>query len=413
MLARIIEIVINGNERDGMLSLKGIMFFLACALLAQTAVAADPQSIYQESATALYNLDFSTAQHGYETLTQDYPENPDYWNALASSVWLKIIYDQQKLNIESFSGRASFGTRESKDAVNAGDEKHLRDTVATAMAKAGAMLQKNPNDVRALYALGISNATLASFESTIKRAYLTAHGKAKAARDLHQRVLKLDPTFDDARMSIGTYDYVIGVLPSVFRFLLAPFGVRGAGKEAGIRQLETAAAKGKMNSTDARMVLTVVYNREKKYDEALRLLNELHAKYPRNFLFEMAKATIYEKMKEGDQAVRVYEEVLGKVQRKQDGYERLRAAKVHYSLGTSNVNRYQFEKAAEDFERVVSSGDASPDEKAGAHLWLGKIFDSKKERAKALEQYDLVLNLDCDPGLKEEAQRYKRRAYGQ
>ena len=67
----------------------------------------------------------------------------------------------------------------------------------------------------------------------------------------------------------------------------------------------------------------------------------------------------------------------------------------------------------EDFERVVSSGDASPDEKAGAHLWLGKIFDSKKERAKAVEQYDLVLKLDCDPGLKEEAQRYKRRAYGQ
>ena len=107
----------NGKVRAGILSLKGIMCVLACV---QTAVAADPQTIYQESATALYNLDFSTAQHGYETLTQDYPENPDYWNALASSVWLKIIYDQQKLNIESFSGRATFGTRESKDAVNAG-----------------------------------------------------------------------------------------------------------------------------------------------------------------------------------------------------------------------------------------------------------------------------------------------------
>jgi tetratricopeptide (TPR) repeat protein len=413
MLARTIEIVMIGNERAGMLSLKGIMFFLACALLVQTAVAADPQSIYQESATALYNLDFSTAQHGYETLTQDYPENPDYWNALASSVWLKIIYDQQKLNIESFSGPASFGTRDSKDAVNPDEEKRLRDTVAMAMAKAGTILKKNPNDVHALYALGISNATLASFESTIKRSYFAAHGKAKTARDLHQRVLNLDPTFDDARMSIGTYDYVIGVLPGFLRFLLAPFGIRSEGKEAGIRQLETAAAKGKMNSTDARMVLTVVYNREKKYDEALRLINELHAKYPRNFLFEMAKAAVYEKMKQGDQAVRVYEEVLEKVQRKQDGYDRLRAAKVYYSLGTSNVNRYQFEKAAEDFEHVVSGEDSSPNEKAGAYLWLGKIFDSRKERMKALEQYDALLKLDCDPELKEEAQRYKRRPYGQ
>src|SRR4051812_37330031 len=126
----------KGNERAGILSRKGIMFFLACALLVQTAVAADPQSIYQESTTALYNLDFSTAQDGYETLTKDYPENPDYWNALASSLWLKITYDQQKLNIESFSGRASFGTREAKDEVNATDEKRLRETVATAMTKA-------------------------------------------------------------------------------------------------------------------------------------------------------------------------------------------------------------------------------------------------------------------------------------
>ena len=324
----------------------------------------------------------------------------------------KIIYEQEKLNLESFSGDASFGTKESRDAVNADDEERLRETVAVAMAKADARLQKNPNDVHALYALGISNATLASFESTIKRSYLTAHGKAKAARDLHQRVLKLDPMFDDARISIGTYDYVIGVIPSFFRFLLAPFGIHGAGKEAGIQQLETAATKGKMNSTDARMVLTVIYNREKKYEQALRLIDELYGKYPHNFLFEMAKATIYEKMKQPDQAVRVYEEVLGKVQRRQDGYERLRAARVYYSLGTTNVNRYEFEKAAEDFESVVSSQDSPPNEKAGAYLWLGKIFDSKKERTKAVQQYDALLKLDCDSALKEEAQRYKRRAYG-
>src|SRR5690242_17883214 len=107
------RIVMTGNEREGMLSLKGIMFLLVTAVYLAVALpvltgqraAADPKQIYEDATNALYNLDFSTAERGYETLTRDHPENPDYWNALASAVWLKITFDQQKLNLESFSGR--------------------------------------------------------------------------------------------------------------------------------------------------------------------------------------------------------------------------------------------------------------------------------------------------------------------
>src|SRR5262245_29858625 len=138
-----------GKDFDGMLSLKGIMFrrfVLVCVMLLGSrlwATAADPKLLYDQSTDALYNLDFNTAQHGYETLTHDYPDNPDYWNALASSIWLRILYEQEKLNMESFSG-SSLGTKDSRDAVNAADEKRLRDTIATAIAKCDAMLKKNP-----------------------------------------------------------------------------------------------------------------------------------------------------------------------------------------------------------------------------------------------------------------------------
>jgi hypothetical protein len=97
---------------------------------------------------------------------------------------------------------------------------------------------------------------------------------------------------------------------------------------------------------------------------------------------------------------------------KTDGYERLRAAKVHYAIATGNVERLQFETALADFGRVTSSEDATANEKANAHLWMGKIFDSKKERTKAIQQYEALLRLDCDPGLKSEAQKYRRRPFG-
>src|SRR5215813_7142056 len=154
-----IKTVMIGKERDGILSLKGIMFrryvwpsvilLVVCVMTATAGT--DPKLIYDQSTDALYNLDFNTAQHGYETLTHDYPDNPDYWNALAASLWLHIMYDQQKLNVESFSG-SSLGTRDSRDTVNPADEKRLRDTIAIAVDKADAMLRKNPKDVRALYA---------------------------------------------------------------------------------------------------------------------------------------------------------------------------------------------------------------------------------------------------------------------
>lgn len=401
-----------------MLSLKGIMFFRAWTLILiagvlcrQPAFAQDHQRIYQESTEALYNLDFSIAEGGFESLTRDYPDNPEYWNAMASTIWLKILYDQQKLNIESYSG-AKLGTKESRDAINPADERRLRDTIQAAIARADAILKKNPNDIRALYALGNSYATLASFEGTAKRAYVEAHRKARQARRLHDRVLKLDPSFHDARLAVGAYDYVIGVIPRPIRWLLLLVGVGAGNKEGGLRQIETAASQGTLARTDARMLLVVIYNREKKYDRALRLIEELHGRYPRNFLFELAQASIYGKMKRGADAVRVYERVLAKIEAKKDGYERLREEKVYHELGTTNVERLQLDAAIDAFVRVARSNEATADEKASAHLWMGKIFDSRNERPKAIEQYNAVLGLNCDGEYKDEAQRYKRKPWG-
>jgi Tetratricopeptide repeat len=424
------QMLISGNVRDGMLSLKGIMSvhsvirrrlptlqgILAVVALfifvARPALAADPQQIYDQATNALYNLDFNTAQRGYETLTREHPENPDYWNGLASAIWLKISFDQQKLSLESFSGK-SLGTRESKDTVNPDDEKRLRDTIAVAIQKSDAMLARNPNDVRALHAKGISNGTLASFEAMAKRAYLTAHNKAKVAHDLDEQVLKLDPTFNDAYLSIGAYDYVVGVIPGFVRFLLSPLGVRSAGKEMGIQELESAAAKGKTSATDARLILLVVYTREQRYEQALQLAQALRNQFPGNFLVELAEASLYRKMQHWEEAERAYYRILAKIQAKKDGHERLRQARVYYALATSEMDGEQFDKAMDAFTHVISLNDATQDEKGRSYLWLGKLFDSKKDRSKALEQYDALLALNCSADLKAEAQRYKRRAYGE
>lgn len=375
--------------------------------------ATDPKQLYDQSTDALYNLDFNTAQHGYEALTHDFPDDPDYWNALASSIWLKITFDQQKLNLESFSGKTTFGTKESKETLDPADEKRLRDTLSAAISRADAVLKKKPNDLHSLYEKGVADATLASFEGTVKRSYVSAIGDANAAKRLHQQVLKIDPNYDDARVSIGTYDYVVGVVPAVLRIGLGLFGINSSGKEAGIQQLEIAAAKGKNASTEARMVLSVIYSRERRYGDALRTMSELRERYPRNYLFELAEASTYNKMKRWDDAERTYDHVLSKVRSRQDGYDRIRVERVYYLVGMNDIQSERFEKAVEDLTVVTSGKNATPDEKAGSHIWIGKILDSKKDREHALQQYEAVLGLNCSDELRSEALKYKRRPFGE
>lgn len=362
---------------------------------------------YDAGVDALYNLDFPNARQTFEKLAAQSPENPTHWNALATTQWLDIVYSQEKLNLESFSG-SSLGTRDSKESVSAADEKKFRDTVATAIAKADAILKKHPKDRDALYAKGVSLGALGAFEAVVKRSYLRAHGKAKEARSLHLEVLKLDPSFKDAKMAVGVYEYTVGAIPGWLRFFLGVFGVGGGSKENGVAALEDAAKNGRRVSTDAKMLLVVVYNRERRFDEALKILDDLQKRYPRNFLFELASASTLGKMQRRDDALRVYGNVVGKAEAQQDGYDRLSVPKILNLEARAAIDAKQFDHAIRSYNRVTHHSSASDNDKAIAHLWLGKIYDSSNRRQEAVREYESVLRLKTTPEHRREAERYRK-----
>ena len=383
-----------------------------CLLVAQSAIAADLPPAYQHGVEKLYNLYFDEAEADFKNLTKEYPDDPLYWNSLASTIWLKMLYSQQKLNIESFSLKDTFGTSQSRDDLAAAEEKRLLATIDTAIKKAEVLLKKNPNDTHALYAEGSSYASLATFNATVKRAYTKARSQAATARDYHKKVLSIDPNFHDAEMSIGAYNYVMGILPWIFRVTFGLVGIGGDGKDLGIAQIENAARLGNQGVTDAKMMLLIVYNREGRHDDALKLVDELHAKYPRNFLFEMSRAQVLRKMGKFDRANETYLTILRKVNAKSDGYDRLRAAKVYYDMAKSQTEQSKFDAVFMSYAKVVDpKSDATPNERADSHIWMGMILDSQQKRSAALEHYNAVALLKCDPEYKEKANEYKRRPF--
>ncbi len=367
----------------------------------------EPDQIDPEVLNALYSLDFDVAEQKLEVLLDEAPESARLWNLLASSIWLKIVFEQEKLGLDSYMGNR-LGGDSSNDQVNREREDRLREVLDRAIRLSESTLEEDPDNIEALYIRGVAYGTLASFEATVKRAYLAANGVAKKAREDHLHVLRLDPSFNDARLTIGTYDYALSVLPGFVRFLLGVFGIRGD-KEAGIRELEYAAELGDRGRTNAKMVLVVVYNREREHEKSLAILEDLHSQYPRNFLLEMAKASAYRRLESWEEAVETYETVLAKVVTGQDGYDRMDFEPIVFRIGEVNLRRLELDLALEAFSSLVDSDNM--DVKGRSHLWIGKVYDAMGERDRAIEEYDMVLSLDCAENLRDDARDFKRRPY--
>src|SRR5689334_11590313 len=92
------RMLIMGNVRDGMLSRKGIISVVT-ALLAVCSIpafAAQTNALYDHAVDALYNLDFSIAEHDFDSLIHQDENNPEYWSGRASAILMKILFLQQK-----------------------------------------------------------------------------------------------------------------------------------------------------------------------------------------------------------------------------------------------------------------------------------------------------------------------------
>src|SRR6185369_4345989 len=109
------------------------------------------------------------------------------------------------------------------------------------------------------------------------------------AVDKHREVIKLDPSYRDAEITIGLYDYTVGALPLPVKIVAGMVGFRGS-KKRGLATLERVAKEGNWVHDEAKTLLIVLYTRERRFAEATVYARELAAKYPRNYLYRLEAA---------------------------------------------------------------------------------------------------------------------------
>ena len=262
--------------------MKGGFLALALLLLVPAAGAANQQSaqLRARAYELAYNLDYDEAVRELEAAVRADPADAAAERGLAAIPWLLISFRRGAVTVDEYLGSLSkqnVAMRQPPADLAERFERHA----ARALQLAEDAVERRPRDPEALYQLGAVVGLQASYVATVDGKILGAFRAARRAYDAHERVLAIDPARTDAGLVVGTYRYIVGIMSLPLRMMAYVAGF-GGGKDRGLQLIEDAAASRTDASADAKFALVLLYNRERRYADALRILSELQRDYARN-----------------------------------------------------------------------------------------------------------------------------------
>ncbi len=360
---------------------------------------------------AAYNLDYDRAEQLLLDAARADPSSAATERALASEAWIRIQFARGAGTVDDYLGgltRTQVALRQAPPDLVARFRQHI--DRALTLAEAG--LEARPNDVNALYDHGAALGLQASYVATVEGRILGAMRAARRAFDAHERVLARDPSRTDAALVVGTYRYIVGSMPLPMRLMAYVVGF-GGDKDRGLRLVEQAAGSPGVSQAEARFALVLLYNRERRYDAALRVLATLREGYPRNRLLWLESGATALRAGRPQDAERWLAEGLARLA--QDRRPRMFGEEALWRLkrGQALLALRRRDEAATEL-RQAASGQARGWVQARAHLALGQLADLAGDRAAARREYDLAIPLadrDNDPATADAAKRYARTPF--
>jgi tetratricopeptide (TPR) repeat protein len=387
--------------------LRPVLFlaFVATTLSAQ-------QSLIDQGFSHFYNLEYDQAIADFEKAIAENPGLPDTHNHMAQTLIFREMFRNGALESELVSGNNSF-LRRPKLNPSPEIEKRILDEIAKAMSLSEALLRKNPIDTAALYADGIAYGLRSNYYWVVKKAWHDSLRDANAACKLHNRITELDPKDVDARLVQGLHDYIVGSLPLAFKMLGFMMGIHGD-KEKGIRTVQEVAKHGKKNRNDAEILLCALYRRENEPKMAVPLVQDLIARYPRNYLLRMELGEMYSMAGDGADGLQAVEEVARMKERHEPGFERIPWEKIYYQEGTIQFWYRDLDHSLENMKKVTASANGDElDLNTGvqAYLRMGQIYDMKHRRAEAIEAYKKAIAYAPEAEAAQESKKYLSTPY--
>ncbi len=353
-----------------------------------------------------YNMDYERAIADMEKVAAQHPQDPYTINNLANTYLIRELFRMGALDPTDYANDSFVGTPQRPATAEA--KRKIKELLEQATGIEEERLRTNPNDVEMLYARGVTRGMRSSYTGLIDRSWLTALRSAVGSRHDHERVLELSPMFTDAKLIVGTHDYVVGSLPWAVKMAASLVGFSG-NRERGIQELYAASKGGGEASIDARILLALFLRREGRFDEALALVRGLMQQFPQNVIVALEEGDLLRAAHRDKEAVAAYRKV----------WEAGHAG--HFPFGSyelSAVNMGDVQRALKDdagalasYNLVEDAAHPSPELRQRAALNAGELYDLQQKRELAVRKYNAVVAVDASSHWAETARKYLKEPY--
>ena len=363
---------------------------MLAVITAGTLDAADRQQ-QTESAEALrtratdlaYSLQHEEAVALLRRAVELAPDDPTTHRSLASVLWLHMLFRRGAVTVDHYLGSFS-RSRVDLQKPPPDVDKEFRAHIARAIELSEKEVGARPKDAKALYALGAAVALQASYVATVEGKLLAGFRAAQRAYDAHEKVLTLDPNRKDAGLTVGTYRYIVSTLSLPMRMMAYVVGF-GGGRDRGIQMIRATADAPVDNRVDALFALILVFNREKEYDNAMGVMQELRRLYPRNRLVVLEAGSTALRAGRGVDAERLLSEGLAMLpsdpNRRMPGEEGL----WRYKRGAALALLGKAQAAEADLQ-LASGGESQQWVQGRARVELGQLALKRSDRNAAARE---------------------------
>ena len=371
-----------------------LIFVLLLGLAAAPSGAQSERDLRDRATDLAYNLDYDQAIDLMRQAIARAPQDSPNHRVLAAVVWQRILFERGAVTVDHYLGGLSRERIELKAPPPQLDEEFRRQ-IARAIELAEQHVARAPQDPEAHDDLGAALGLQATYIASVEGRLLGGFRVARRGYEEEERVLELDPRRKDAELIIGTYRYIISTLSLPMRLMAYVVGF-GGGKEKGIEMIEDCAASSADNRTDAQFALVLLYNREHRYDAAMRVLEALRRRYPRNRLILLEEGATASRAGKAAEAEGLLTE----------GIERLNDDKRpripgelslwHLKRGTARVMLGRHDGAAADL-RIATDASAPAWVRGRGHVQLAQLA-MQEGNARAARQEASIAVADCQKG---------------
>lgn len=268
---------------------RGVLTFVWIALVSGNQIGATD---YRRSGDEhFYNLEYDQAIADYTKLIQQDPVDPMLYNNLASVRLYKEAYRLGLLDSMAF-GHDNLVIQDRRPQADTRAKEMVLDALEHGRRASQTLLARDPRSSLALFALCTNYALLATHDYLLENEWFEALRNGSRARGYCDQTRKVDPDFTDAYLVLGVYEYTAASLPLPVKLFAAIGGLHGS-KKKGIDYVSRVAEEGRYDRDAARVLLAVLYRREKRLLDAARVLEALKADFPENYLYGLELASIY------------------------------------------------------------------------------------------------------------------------